>query len=360
MRVVALLLKIRTSPPRLYFPSITLVMLILLPPLLTGCGGRQPSEQPAETIRIGYPVTTLINGQIGQILERTNILQLSGLTAEIVQFTHGPPTNEALAAGRIDVGLTSEGPAVVGISQGIPAVVAASFGTTRDALLVHADSPIRDANGLRGKTIGVPFGTTPFMHLVSWLQRVGLTPDRDVKLVNISPEELAAALASKKVDGVEYNEPLPTSLEMTVGARVVSSDTLNYALLIRRDFLAAHQAVAVRFLAALAHAVVFMATHQQLVNGWYAEVSRADAKVIHQASMQTPAYARAVSVRQVDLGLSPEYISRLQQDADFFADKGFTKEAADMHRSAEPTLWQEAEKLLDSMDLDLSRVEVNG
>ena len=275
--------------------------LAAVAPGLSGCGDDSPAQPAARAkIRVGYPVTTLINGQVGLVLERTDILKRHGFDAQVVRFTHGPPQNEALAAGRIDVALTSEGPAVLGIAQGIDALVFSSFGPTRDALMVAKDSPVQSSSDLRGKSIGVPFGTTPFLHLLTWLEREGLDPKRDVKLVNIQPEDLAAALQNGDVDAVEYNEPLPTRLEETLGARAVGSDQLAYASVIRRDYLEQQRGDAARFLAAMAEATLYMAIHKAEVDQWFAEVSRADLSVIQKASARTPVYADATTLQDID------------------------------------------------------------
>lgn len=320
-------------------------------------GPTAPATRDARaTIRVAYPTTTLINGQIGQILERTNILKLNGLDGKIYGFTHGPPQNEALASGAVDVALTSEGPAVVGISQGIDALVIGSFGRTRDALVVRANSPVRKPSDLKGRTIGVPYGTTPFLHLVRWLEATGLYDK--VKLVNIGPEELAAALASGSVDAVEYNEPLPTQLQVTTRARIVSHSNLAYALVMRRDFLTAHRAAAARFMAALADASLFMATHKRLVDRWFAQASRADAKVIRRASGHSPLYTHTRSLRHVNLGINRQFVKRLQGDADFFAKQGFVKSAANMTRASDLRLWSQAKTILGRQKFILRKVKI--
>jgi ABC-type nitrate/sulfonate/bicarbonate transport system substrate-binding protein len=307
-------------------------------------------------IRIGIPVTTLINGQIGLVLERTNILKLNGLDGKVLEFTSGPPQNEALAAGQIDVALTSEGPATLGISQGIDTLVIASFGRTRDALLVGGSSGIRTPRDLKGKTIGVPFGTTPFLHLIRFLDRNNLRSS--VKLVNIGAAELAAAFASGSVDGVEYNEPLPTQLSRVSKARVVASDHLAYATVMRRDYLTKNRPAAVRFMAALADASLYMATHRKLVDRWFADVSRADVSVVRLASQHSPIYQHTRSLRDVKIGLSRAFVARLQADADAFVANGFAKSAAKMNKAVDMRLWLQAKRLLKRQHNIIKRVRV--
>ncbi|HXM56302.1 MAG TPA: NrtA/SsuA/CpmA family ABC transporter substrate-binding protein [Candidatus Dormibacteraeota bacterium] len=328
--------------------------------LAVACGGSSagsPGSGP-DVVRIGYPVTTLINGQIGQVLARTNILDLNGLKGTLVPFTAGPATNDALAAGSIDVGLTSEGPAALGISQGLPVEVVATFGTTRDALLVPRDSKVRGAADLRGKSIGVPFGTTPFLHLSSWLGSQGLDAARDVQLVNIGADVLASALATGQVQAVEYNEPLPTQLERTAGARTISSDELAYATLARRDFLQAHRDAARRLMIAFAEAGIYMERNQALVDGWFASVSRADPAVIHEASLRTAVYAETRTPPQIDFGLSSDFVQRLQRNADFFANQKLIKSAARMRGAVDTGLWREAAGALASARFDPAEVKV--
>jgi sulfonate transport system substrate-binding protein len=312
----------------------------------------------AEPVRIvvGIPVTTIVNGQIGLVLERTNILKLNGLDRNVIEFTSGPPQLEALAAGKIDVALTSEGPATLGISQGIDGVVIATFGKTRDALLVKGDSGIRTASDLKGKTIGVPFGTTPFLHLIKYLKRNNLRSS--VKLVNIGASELAAAFASGSVDGVEYNEPLPTQLSRVAGARVIASDHLAYATVMSREFLRKNRPAAVRFMAALADASLYMATHRKQVDGWFADVSRADVSVVRLASQHSAIYQHTRSLRDVKIGLSRAFVARLQADADAFVANGFATSAAKMSKAVDRRLWLQAQRILNKQVGIIRRVRV--
>jgi sulfonate transport system substrate-binding protein len=336
------------SRQRAYGAVLTCAVLVLAIAFGAGCSSDSASENPElAKVRIGYPVTTLINGQVGLVLEKTGILRRHGFDADVIRFTHGPPQNEALAAGRIDVALTSEGPAVLGIAQGIDALVVSSFGTTRDAVLVPEHSAIHTANDLRGRSIGVPFGTTPFLHLVSWLRREGLEVDKDVKLVNIEPEQLAAAFEKGAVDAVEYNEPLPTRLESALGARAVGSDELAYAAVIRRAYLDGRREQAARLLAAIAEATLYMASHKRTVDRWFAEASRADVRVVQTASAHTAVYRDTTRIQDVELAIDAQYVERLQQDARLFESEGFAKTTPDMRRYIDTRLWPMARALIE-------------
>jgi sulfonate transport system substrate-binding protein len=311
--------------------------------LAAGCGSTAGAPA-ADHIRIGYPVTTLINGQVGQILIRTDVLKRNGLVGEVVPFTSGPPANEAMAAGSIDVQLTSEGPAVQAALQGVKTTIVATLGTTRDAIVARPGRGIKTVADLRGKTIGVPFGTTPYLHMLQALRRAGLDPDRDVKLVNIPANELAGAFTGGNVDAVAYNEPLPTQLEAS-GGITISTATLVFVVVARTQYLTQNRAAVVAFIASVAQALGYLVANKDVANRWFASVSRADPQVINEASMRSAFYAAATPPTGLDLGLHGSLVQRLQADVDFFAELA-KKPTISIASHVDQGVWPAAQKRL--------------
>lgn len=324
---------------------------------LTGCqtsgaGGEAEACGDQGVVRIGYPTTTLINGQLGQVFDKTDVLKRNGLEHKIAGFSSGPPANEAMAAGEIDVQLTSEGPAVQAMLKGVESTIIAKLGTTRDGVLVRKDSPAQTLTDLRGKRIAVPFGTTPYMHMIQALEKAGLDADKDVKLVNIPADALTATLETGDVEAIAYNEPLPTKIE-DMGGRLVSESTLNYALVARDEYVKCHEADLVAFLRATAEAASYTSEHPAQVNGWFEEVSKTPTAVIEKASSHSPIYTDSPTPSAVDIAVSDDYKDLLQQDADFYANLLKVK-TINMADHATNEYWEKARKDLGTEPVSLT------
>lgn len=338
--------------------SAAMVVLSVLP-FAVACGSDDGAAGadascpvPAGEVRVGYPTTTLINGQIGQIFQRTDVLERNGLDGEISGFSSGPPANEAMAAGEIDVQFTSEGPAVQAMLAGLESTIVARMGTTRDGVMVGPDSKAQDLEDLRGERIAVPFGTTPYMHLIQELEAAGIDPDEDVELVNIPADALASTLVSGDAAAIAYNEPMPTQIE-DLGGRVIADSVLNYALVVRDDYLACHEDDVAALLRATAESASYMSTNSEQVNGWFSDVSKTPIPVIEKAAGFSPIYTDSSSPAEVDIAVSEDYQGLLQEDVDFFAEL-LDQDSIDMSERATNDPWAEASQDLDGEPVELS------
>ena len=65
--------------------------------------------------------------------------------------------------------------------------------------MVQKNGDIKRIKDLKGRTVGVPLGTTAHVYLIKALKANGLTTD-DVKLINLQPDDAQAAFESKKLD----------------------------------------------------------------------------------------------------------------------------------------------------------------
>ncbi|MFX8211292.1 ABC transporter substrate-binding protein, partial [Acinetobacter baumannii] len=68
-----------------------------------------------------------------------------------------------------------------------------------EALVARNGSGVTRVADLKGKTLGVPYVSTSHFHALVALQQAGLEP-RDVKVVNLRPQELSAAWDRGDVD----------------------------------------------------------------------------------------------------------------------------------------------------------------
>jgi ABC-type nitrate/sulfonate/bicarbonate transport system substrate-binding protein len=84
---------------------------------------------------------------------------------------------------------------------------------------------IDDFEGLRGKRIGFPFGSSVELTARMLLRQHGLDPARDVRLVNLEVGDVPAVFRAGNVDGALIWEPGFSQLKAVEGAVVLGMDT---------------------------------------------------------------------------------------------------------------------------------------
>jgi sulfonate transport system substrate-binding protein len=101
----------------------------------------------------------------------------------------------------------------------IGALVPPSFKQAGNYLLVPKGSQIKKLADLKGKSVGVPFGSSAHGFLLNAVQSVGLSPT-SVKFVNLVPTALQAAFKGGNVDAIAIWNPL-AAVDVEAGARVI-------------------------------------------------------------------------------------------------------------------------------------------
>ena len=95
-------------------PLLLITLLLSVP--LAGWG--QDQAYTAVPIRIGWQIPAATQGQILQVLKRTNILEGHGLKPRFIPFSYGGPQMEAAIAGELDVFFAGDQPAINLIARG--------------------------------------------------------------------------------------------------------------------------------------------------------------------------------------------------------------------------------------------------
>lgn len=142
------------------------------------------------TLRVGF-ISTNKNwtGPEGYSADKgklRSILASAGATSlELTAFPNGPNLNQALQAGKLDIGLYGDTPALVGRAAGLDTRVVAQSSVGTDAWIVtKAGGPATVAD-LAGKSVAVAQGSYMDRYLRGVLEAKGLTDK--VKLINIVP-----------------------------------------------------------------------------------------------------------------------------------------------------------------------------
>jgi NitT/TauT family transport system substrate-binding protein len=160
------------------------------------------SDGDATPLTLGLTYIPNIQFAPFYVAEEKGYYKDAGLDVTLHHHSASEDLFGGLKAGKEDLVIAGGDEIVQGRAGSVPVVnVMTLYKSYPVALLVPADSSIRDAKGLKGKTIGVPgpYGETYF-GLLALMAEGGLTTD-DVKVKSIGYTQ-QAALAAKRVDGV--------------------------------------------------------------------------------------------------------------------------------------------------------------
>tara|TARA_R110002110_G_scaffold2756_5_gene13391 strand:- start:1432 stop:2451 length:1020 start_codon:yes stop_codon:yes gene_type:complete len=154
----------------------------------------------------------------------------NGIDVKVEVRNTGSELSKALRAGEFDYALASFTNVGAALERGmdVRAVVgyvgAAYEKTTADAvvaLVATADSGINSIADLKGKKVGVTFGTTGDVWLQQALKEVGLSVN-DIDRVNTRPPGLVSVIDTGGVDAISAWEPfIFRTLQKVKGAKVV-------------------------------------------------------------------------------------------------------------------------------------------
>ena len=129
-------------------------------------------------IRISYATTSGIRLPLW-IAEDARLFEKYGLDAKLINIPSGNTAISALVSGEVDVVSGSGSASIVAAGRGLPVVIVGSFGSTTYKLV--ANPGVTD---LRGKTVGTSrIGSTTDFALRRALSKLGLAPDKDVKIL---------------------------------------------------------------------------------------------------------------------------------------------------------------------------------
>ena len=222
-----------------------------------------PALAQLTPIRISYATTSgarlpLWIAQDGRLFEKY------GLDAKLINIPSGNTAISALVSGEVDVVNGSGSGSIIAAARGLPIVIVGSFGGTIYKLV--ANPGVTD---LRGKVVGTSrIGSSTDFALRRALLRLGLTPDKDVKVLATgigeadkrimlmlqgrmdatigSPESILTAETQAKVKLEILADLEEMKIYNTVGDLSARSDTVkNRRELLRQFFMAISEAIAI-------------------------------------------------------------------------------------------------------------------
>jgi len=207
----------------------------------------------------------------------------AGLDVQLKPFSNPGETLTAVAAGQLDIGLTTlQNLAVLGASGNTDAVAIALVDSSNGADAIVAKNEIVSLNDLQGRTVGLTLGEVNHFLFLSAMSQAGVDPGT-VNIVNMSADDAGAAFVAGKVDAAVTWEPWVTQASQNGGRVLFSSasipDTILDSVVVQRSHLADNAATYEKFLEAIDRGVGYLRSNPDeaaTIIGGYLDASATD------------------------------------------------------------------------------------
>lgn len=317
-----------------------IVSSILATTILTGCGVKQVSVPSSEVssvtpIRIGWQIPWATEGQLAQILQKTDILKNHSLKGDFKGFSYGAPLNEAALAGSVDVIFTADQPALTLISKDPRWVIIGRLMYNRVSLYVPPQSDITEIKDLRGKTVAMPFGAAAQRVVLREEKRAGLDPNTDVRNINLGIYEQndlvkdATAKTWGEIDALAGFDPTPAVFEEKGLIKNLYSDQVVSVIVMSKDYINMYPWAAHNFLMSFQDAYQYYRDNQTQANAWFsaeAGIQVSDTVLAKAASVEPN-----LTGKTIRLDFTPEDYKIMEEAADFLFSQGITKEKVNIN-----------------------------
>lgn len=209
-----------------------IMMLMFIIVLLGGCGMRDQKIVNIGTWKTAQTVQPYYYNQF--LGDKYNI--------EINTFSNPGDQKAALLAGELDLCGSTLVTAITAASQGEPIVIVSGLCNKCSVFVVGENTGINEVFDLKGKTIGYVPGTMHQVLLFDILNKGGIDPYEDVKLIRVDFFDMVQALSSGSIDAFCSGEPYPSMAIQNGSGKVLcypyfedSIGEINAVLITTRD-----------------------------------------------------------------------------------------------------------------------------
>lgn len=199
---------------------VAVATLILLPP----SSPTVAQQAPLPVIRFGAAADD--NALPLLYAEKAGLYRRYGIDVELVKFTNAASATAALLGGSLDLSKNSALGLINAIVRGVPLTAIGSIGyydanKPDYALLVSADSGVRNPTDLEGKTLAaISLQDMSSIATFGWLEQHGVDPAK-VKYVELPAVATLAAIERGQVVGATMSEPFLSANVATGKVRVL-------------------------------------------------------------------------------------------------------------------------------------------
>ncbi|MFO0700439.1 MAG: ABC transporter substrate-binding protein [Nitrospira sp.] len=296
----------------------------------------------AETIKVGhFPNVTHVQGLVAHHLSRTGhgwFEERLGKDVKVEWYVYnaGPSAIEAILAGSVDLTYVGPNPALNAYakSNGEEIRLLAGAAAGGAALVVQADSQLKQPTDFRGKTIATPqLGNTQDLACRAWLANGGLkitqTGGEAFIVPTPNPDQISL-FQQRKLDAAWTVEPWVSRLEREAGGKVLleqSKDSVT-VLVSGVKFVKGKSELTKKFVQA----------HRELTEWILAHPEEAKKMVLEELSVETQAKVSAELIAQAwkRIMLRPDVsIEEFQQFVSNAQRAGFMRTTPDLARLIE-------------------------
>jgi len=230
------------------------------------------------------------------------------------RFDSGPGVVSALVSGAIQIGDLGSSPFAAAVSRKVPIVafLVVDQIQSSEALVVRNGSGITSPADLKGKTIATPFVSTSHFSLLGALKHWGIS-DKQVKIVNLQPLEIAAAWKRGDIDGAFVWAPALSEIEksgtvLTDAAQVGKWGEPTFEVWVaRKDFAEKHPEILKKFAAVTLDSISDYRQHPEKWSATSANAA-ATARLVGVNPADVPALIAGNKYPDASEQAGPEYL----------------------------------------------------
>jgi len=317
-----------------------------------------------DKLRIGWQTTWATQGQLSQILQKTDILESEGIEGEFVGFAYGGPLNTGALAGSVDVVFTADQPALTLLSKTDDFEIIGRLMYNSGALMVHPESGYEDIGDLEGQKVAVPFVAAVHRVLIGLEKDAGLVPDQDITNVNLGINEIISTAESGKDSGwgdigaMMVWDPTPFILEEKGLSKTIARGDIVAVVLMSKEKTKDPE-VPRRFMRAFKKAYYYYAVNSDQANTWFADSAMIeyDPSILDKASAFEPNVGVEV-FDDVRVQLNEGDLDTLKTVSAFMVSQELIEEDIDIDSVVNQEYVVKADEELKSEGFDVSSVKV--
>jgi sulfonate transport system substrate-binding protein len=268
----------------LRFVALFLNILLFIVFTINGC--QQQKTSPPEKITIAH--STAGNAILMNIAFAKDYFREEGLHATPQPHAFGKPALQSVIEGKADIATVGDTPIVFAVMNGKKITTLAVIQTSNrnEAIVARRDSGIARPSDLKGKKIGLTLGTTGHFFADSFLLVHGIDINQ-VKIIDLKPDEMAAALGTGKVDAVSTWNPNLIQLKKKLESNGIiffgeSLYTENFCVVASQEYVKKNPAAVKKVLRALIKAETFAQQHPEESRRLVAEFLKTDKALLDE------------------------------------------------------------------------------
>jgi NitT/TauT family transport system substrate-binding protein len=246
------------------FTILALTVLVIIVFCGTGC---QKQAGSPEKITIAY--STSFNAVLVHIAFVKDFFKEEGLDATPQSHAFGKVALQSLIKGKADIAAAADTSIMFAIMNNskIAILAAIQMSGTDNGIVARRDRGIAQSSDLKGKTIGLTLGTMGDFFTDSFLRSHSIDR-KHIKIVDLKPDEMAAALSTGKVDAVSTWHPTLIQLQKKLGNQRITFSgeslyTETICVVASQDYIKKNPETIKKILRALFKAEIFVQQHPE-------------------------------------------------------------------------------------------------